>query len=92
MPGYFVQITPRGPIRYGQFPYAIGVLEAPDRYMPIGMAFEVGNAPDRLARWRHIVHGADVSGRGEDEREEPRQVRHGASGRGGGVSPGGDCP
>jgi hypothetical protein len=31
-----------GPVRYGQIPGSIGVLEAPDQPMPVGMAFEVG--------------------------------------------------
>ena len=37
---YFAHISAAGPIRYGRIPGAIGVLDAPDHPMPIGMAFE----------------------------------------------------
>ena len=51
------------PIRYGQIPGSIGVLDAPDHPMPIGMANCKGWNPDGLAVWRLTVHGADVPGR-----------------------------
>ena len=60
---YFAHITAAGPVRYGQFPLAIGVLEAPDKFMPISMAFEVGWTDDRLGVWRISAHGAEVPGR-----------------------------
>jgi hypothetical protein len=34
----FAHITAAGPVRHGQVPGSIGVLEAPDHAMPIGMA------------------------------------------------------
>jgi hypothetical protein len=39
---YFAHITAAGPVRSGQFPFAIGVLESPEKPMPIKMAFWVG--------------------------------------------------
>jgi hypothetical protein len=42
MTRYFAHLSPAGPIRSGQFPFSIGVLAAPDKLMPIGMASEVG--------------------------------------------------
>jgi hypothetical protein len=35
---YFAHISERGPVRYDQVPGSIGVLEAPDKFMPIGVA------------------------------------------------------
>jgi hypothetical protein len=46
----FAHIATSGPVRYGQFPFAIGVLEAPDKFMPIGM-WRSGLAGPRVA-WR----------------------------------------
>jgi hypothetical protein len=45
---YFAHISAAGPIRYGQFPFAIGVLEALDKPMPIGMASEIGRTEGGL--------------------------------------------
>jgi hypothetical protein len=50
-------------VRYNQFPFSIGVLEAPDRAMPIGMASCVGWDGRGLAVWRLTIRGADVLGR-----------------------------
>jgi hypothetical protein len=38
MPRYFAHICSRGPVKYGDVPSAIGVLEALDKFMPIGEA------------------------------------------------------
>jgi hypothetical protein len=38
VPRYFAHISQRGPIKYGSVPSAIGVLESPDKFMPIGEA------------------------------------------------------
>ena len=35
---YFAHISQKGPIRYGDVPGSIGVLEALDKFMPIGEA------------------------------------------------------
>jgi hypothetical protein len=37
---YFAHISAAGPVRYGQFPGAIGVLDSSDHPMPIGTACE----------------------------------------------------
>jgi hypothetical protein len=52
-----------GPVRYGQFPCSIGVLEAPDKFMPIGMASGIGRTEGGLGLWELTVHGVDVPGR-----------------------------
>ena len=52
-----------GPVRYGQLPGSIGVLEAPDKPMPIGMASQIGRTEGGLAVWGLNVHGDDVPGR-----------------------------
>jgi hypothetical protein len=36
MTRYFAHISQRGPVKYGNAPSAIEVLEAPDQFMPIG--------------------------------------------------------
>jgi len=51
------------PVRYSRLPFSIGVLEAPDNFMPIGMAFSTGRTEDGLKVWKLHVHGADVPGR-----------------------------
>jgi len=38
MTRYFAHISAPGPIRYGRVPGSIGVLEALDKFMPIGEA------------------------------------------------------
>jgi hypothetical protein len=38
MPRYFAHISQEDPIRYGDMPGSIGVLEALDKFMPIGEA------------------------------------------------------
>jgi hypothetical protein len=42
---------------------AIGVLQARDEPMPIGMALSVGWGADGAALWKLTVHGAEVPGR-----------------------------
>jgi hypothetical protein len=63
MSRYFAHISAAGRVRYGQVPGSIGVLDAPDKPMPIGMANCAGWDPARLAVWRLTVEGADVPGR-----------------------------
>ena len=62
-PAFFTNISAMGPVRYGQLPGSIGVLEALDKSMPIGIASEIGRTADGLAVWRLTVHGAEVPGR-----------------------------
>jgi hypothetical protein len=44
-------------------PFAIGVLKAPDNFMPVGMTFGVSRTDEGLETWRLVVHGAEVPGR-----------------------------
>ena len=46
---YFTNASGPGPVRYGQLPGSIGVLEALDRPMPIGMASAIGRTEGGLA-------------------------------------------
>ena len=60
----FTNASGPGPVRVGQLPGSIGVLEALDKPMPIGMASQIGRTEDGLAVWSLNVDGADVPGRG----------------------------
>jgi hypothetical protein len=61
---YFTDVGPdRGPLLYGSVPGAIGVLDALDRPMPVGMALSAGWDDQRRAVWRLAVDGDDVPGR-----------------------------
>jgi hypothetical protein len=61
---YFAHVSSAGPVRYGQIPGSIGVLEDPDKPMPVGMANFTGWTPAGLAVWRLTVEGAEVPGGG----------------------------
>jgi hypothetical protein len=39
---YFTNASASGRVCYHQLPSSIGVMESPDRHMPIGIAFETG--------------------------------------------------
>jgi hypothetical protein len=60
---YYAHISAAGPIRREQVPGSIGVLEAPDKPMPIGEASCVSLTTNGLALWRLVVHGQEVAGR-----------------------------
>jgi hypothetical protein len=60
---YFTNISTKGTVRYGKFPFAVTVLESPDIYKPIGMAFSARATDAGLAVWRLTVHGEKVRGR-----------------------------
>jgi hypothetical protein len=60
---YFTNASSSGRVRCGQLPGSIGVLEALDKPMPIGIASEIGRTEGGLAVWKPNVHGADVPGR-----------------------------
>jgi len=62
-PAYFTNASGPVPVRFGQLPGSIGVLEALDKPMPIGIASEIGRTEGGLAVWCLRVHGADVPGR-----------------------------
>jgi hypothetical protein len=59
----FTNASGPGPVRVGQLPGSIGVLEALDKPMPIGMACCTGWDPAGLAVWRLTTEGDDVPGR-----------------------------
>jgi hypothetical protein len=50
-------------IRYGEVPGTIGVLEAPDNHMPIGMAFPIGWTAEGLALFRLAIGSEEIPGR-----------------------------
>jgi hypothetical protein len=61
---YFTNASPeRGPLLYGSVPGAIGVLEALDKSMPVGMALRVGADAAGRALWALTVDGEDLPGR-----------------------------
>ena len=60
---YFAHISAAGPVRYGQVPGSIGVLDSPDHPMPIGTAYEAGWTEAAPATWRLTVDDDDVPGR-----------------------------
>jgi hypothetical protein len=60
---YFTNISTKGKVRYGKFPFAISVLESPNNHVPIGMAFSATATDAGLAVWRLTVHGVKARGR-----------------------------
>ena len=60
---YFTNISTKGKVRYGKFPFAISVLESQDNYLPIGMAFSATATDAGLAIWRLTVRHLRVPGR-----------------------------
>jgi hypothetical protein len=56
-------ISAAGSVGNGQVPRSIGVLNAPDHPMPIGMASRFGRTEGAPATWRLTVDDADVAGR-----------------------------
>jgi hypothetical protein len=72
---YFTNASSLGPVRYGQLPGSIGVLEALDQPMPIGMASAIGRTEGGLAVLRLTVHDAEVPGRWIIVDREFRPVR-----------------
>jgi hypothetical protein len=59
----FAHVSTAGPVRHGQIPGSIGVLEAPDKPMPVGMADCTGWDPAGLTVWSLTAEGAEVPGR-----------------------------
>jgi hypothetical protein len=61
---YFANVGPeRGPVLHGTVPGAVGVLEAPDKPMPIGQALCIGRDAAGGAFWALIVDDKIVPGR-----------------------------
>jgi hypothetical protein len=60
---YFANIGPAcGLFLYCEAIAAIGVLEAPDNHLPIGVALPVRRHPSGTALWRLEVRGAELPG------------------------------
>ena len=61
---YFTNVgQDRGPLLHGTVPGAIGVIEDPDKPMPIGMALRVGRDDAGRALWALTIDGEDLPGR-----------------------------
>jgi hypothetical protein len=61
---YFTNAGPdRGPLLYGIVPDAIGVVEAIDKPMSVGLALCVGRDAAGCALWELVVHDDVVLGR-----------------------------
>jgi hypothetical protein len=61
-PRYFTNISTKGKVRYGKFPFTISVLESPDDYVPIGMADSFTSTDAGLAVWRLSIRETEVPG------------------------------
>ena len=58
---YFTTAGPKsGPLRHGDAPDAIEVLEAPDKPKPIGTAMLARVGAGGVVIWRLVVHGLKV--------------------------------
>jgi hypothetical protein len=62
-PMYYAHISQAGPIRYGRVPGSIGVLEALDKFMPIGEASCRTWKENGLAVWTLRIGGQEIPGR-----------------------------
>jgi hypothetical protein len=60
---YYAYISTAAPVQYRQLPDSIGVLEAPDQPMPIGIANCEGRNTAGLAVWRLTVRKVELPGR-----------------------------
>ena len=59
---YYAHVSMRGPIKRGMVPGSIGVLEAPDKFMPIGQASSFRWTDDGLAVWKLTIGGTGLPG------------------------------
>jgi hypothetical protein len=62
MPDYFTNLELTGPVRRGELPEMIGVVESPASLEPIGTAALIGPTNTGLAEWSLRVRGANVPG------------------------------
>jgi hypothetical protein len=60
---HLAHISHKGPVKYGQLPGSIGVHDALDNPMPIGMALCRGWDENGFAVWTLTVHGEVLPGR-----------------------------
>ena len=63
MSTYFAHISQAGPIRYGQVPGSIGVLEALDKFMPIGEASCRTHDEKGMTVWTLWIGKEEIPGR-----------------------------
>ena len=63
MPRYFAHISHKGKIRYGDVTGSIGVLEALDKFTPIGEASCRTYNEDGLGVWTLRIGGQEIPGR-----------------------------
>ncbi len=63
MTRYFAHISQKGKIRYDAVPGSIGVLEALDKFMPIGEASCRTHDENGLAVWTHRIGKEEIPGR-----------------------------
>ncbi len=63
MSSYFAHISQKGPIRYRDVPGSIGVLEALDKFMPIGEASCRTHDGNGLAVWTLRIGKEEIPGR-----------------------------
>jgi hypothetical protein len=75
MPRYFAHISENGSIRYDVVPGSIGVLESPDKSMPIGESHCVTWDEDGLAVWTLRIGKEKIPGRWLIVKQEFRRAR-----------------
>ncbi len=63
MTRYFAHISQKGRVRYGDVPGSIGVLEALDKFMPIGEASCRTHDENSLAVWTLRIGKQEIPGR-----------------------------
>ena len=63
MPRYFAHVAQVGAVKYGQLPGPIGVLEASDKFMPIGEARCIAWQEDGIGVWLLSIGGQPIAGR-----------------------------
>jgi hypothetical protein len=60
---FYSNVSAEGPVRYGQFPFSIGVMAkpmgSPRLNLPVGMAGEVGRTERGWALWKLTVDGVE---------------------------------
>jgi hypothetical protein len=72
---YFVHVSQKGPVKYGQVPGSIGVLEAPDKPMPVGEAHGATWHEKGLAVWTLRIGKREIPGRWVIVDHEFKQVQ-----------------
>jgi len=63
MTRYFSHVSQKGSVRYGDVPGSIGVLEALDKFMPVGEASCRTHDENGLAVWTLRIGKQEIPGR-----------------------------